>query len=91
MASPFENKFERILELIARKRPELAPRLTTKAVPSYPVYKAPIDLQRVQDIVGIKIDSYKSWEDTFLDTIDSLVELEKQWKAAGHIVNVPTY
>ena len=89
MASPFENKFERILELIARKRPELASRLTTTAVPSYPVYKAPIDLQRVQDVVGIKIDSYKSWEDTFLDTIDSLVELEKQWKAAGHIVNVP--
>lgn len=89
MASPFENRFEKIVELIAQKRPELKSRLTTKVAPSYPVYKAPIDLQRVQDVVSVKIDSYKSWEETFLDTIDSLLELEKRWEAAGHVIDIP--
>jgi nucleoside-diphosphate-sugar epimerase len=89
IASPYDFNFQGIVELIAANRPELKNRLVTAKPPVFPSYKLPVDLKRVEDVLGIKLDSYKKWEDTILDAVDSLVELEKDWKAKGYDVVIP--
>jgi hypothetical protein len=43
----------------------------------------------VQEVIGFKEDEFKKWEETLLDTVDALVELEKEWKAKGYEVEIP--
>lgn len=89
LASPHENKFENVVQLISEKRPELKARLVTQTPPQYPLYKLPLDFKRVEDVIGISLDSYVSWENTFLDTVDSLLEVEKSWEAQGYALGIP--
>jgi len=89
IASPYDFNFQGIVELITAKRPELKNRLTTAKPPVFPSYKLPVDLKRVEDVLGIRMDSYKKWEDTILDTVDSLLELEQAWEAKGYNVMIP--
>lgn len=47
-----------------------------------------MDIKRVEEVTGVKADSYISVEDTILDTVDGLVELEKAWVAQGYKIPV---
>jgi nucleoside-diphosphate-sugar epimerase len=89
IASPHDSNFQGVVELIAAKRPELKNRLLTSKPPAFPSYKMPVDLKRVENVLDIKIDSYKKWEETILDTVDSLIELENTWKAKGYNIVIP--
>lgn len=55
---------------IAVARPELADRLTN----------AVIDNTRAVEVLGVQVIS---WKEMIVDTIDSLVKLEKEWQEAG--------
>jgi hypothetical protein len=89
IASPYDFNFQGVVELIGAKRPELKNRLVTTKPPVFPSYKLPVDLKRVEDVLDVKVDSYKKWEETILDAVDSLIELEKTWKAKGYNVVIP--
>ncbi|KIM83315.1 hypothetical protein PILCRDRAFT_440081 [Piloderma croceum F 1598] len=89
IASPYDSNFQGVVELIAAKRPELKNRLITSKPPVFPSYKLPVDLKRVEDVLDIKVDSYKKWEETILDAVDSLIELENTWKAKGYNIVIP--
>jgi len=41
-------------------------------------------------VTGVKVDSYHLWKETILDTIDSLLALEKYWVSNGYRVEIPT-
>ncbi|THH28736.1 hypothetical protein EUX98_g5432 [Antrodiella citrinella] len=70
-----------IAELVATKRPELASRIPASQKADLPVkVKQIVDNKRAKEVLGLEITP---WETTILDTIDSLVDLEKYWKARG--------
>ncbi|KAF7971605.1 hypothetical protein HWV62_20696 [Athelia sp. TMB] len=90
IASPHAADFKAALETIAQERPELKDRLVDVAkMPQYPFLSLPVDLKRAEDVLGVKIDSYMSWKDTILSTVDSLMALENGWKAKGLTVEIP--
>jgi len=89
ISSPYDFNFQGVVELIAAKRPALKNRLVTTKPPVFPFHKMPVDLKRVEDVLDIKVDSYRKWEDTMLDAVDSLIELENNWKAKGYNVVIP--
>jgi nucleoside-diphosphate-sugar epimerase len=89
--SPHAINYDDVLRLIADKRPELKERVLQGAAPHYtgPQSTPPLDLQRVEDVLGLKPSEYHSLESTVLDSIDSLLELEKFWASKGHDVRAP--
>jgi hypothetical protein len=89
IASPYNFNFQGVVELISANRPHLKNRLITATPPVFPLYKLPVDLKRVEDVLGVKVDSYKKWEETMLDSVDSLLEVEKAWEAKGYTVVIP--
>lgn len=47
------------------------------------------DLKRVEEVTGVKADSYISLENTYLDTVDSLLVQENGWRAQGFTISIP--
>jgi nucleoside-diphosphate-sugar epimerase len=90
MASPHDLNFKTVIDFIAEKRPELRDRLIdrTKA-PKFPVDRLILDIQRVEEVTGVKVDSYIPWQDTIVGTVDDLIKLEKDWVSKGFSVEVP--
>jgi nucleoside-diphosphate-sugar epimerase len=90
MASPHDLNYETAIDFIAEKRPELRDRLAdgTKA-PKFPIDRMDLDIQRVEEVTGVKVDSYIPWQDTILGTVDDLIKLEKDWVSKGFSVEVP--
>lgn len=41
------------------------------------------DYERMENILGLKKDSFKSWTETVLDGVDSVLAVENSWKAKG--------
>jgi nucleoside-diphosphate-sugar epimerase len=90
IASPYDGNYKQAVQFIAEAHPELKDRLVdVNTAPQFPVDKLPVDLKRVQDVTGVKVDSYHTWKETVLDTIDSLLALEKGWVSGGYKVEIP--
>jgi nucleoside-diphosphate-sugar epimerase len=90
MASPHDLNYKTMIDFIAEKRPELRDRLAdgTKA-PKFPVDRIILDIQRVEEVTGVKVNSYIPWQDTVLGTVDDLIKLEKDWVSKGLSVKGP--
>jgi nucleoside-diphosphate-sugar epimerase len=90
--SPHAINYDDVLRLIVTKRPELESWVLPGPAPHYTKAQIipPLDLQRVEDVVGLKPSEYHSLESTILDSIDSLLELEKFWASKGHDVRAPS-
>jgi len=90
VASLHDLNYKIAVEFIAEKRPELKDRLVdANKAPKFPPRKIPLDIKRVADVTGMKEDSYISWQDTILDTVDDLIRLEKDWVSSGFSVKIP--
>jgi len=91
ISSIYGFDYEEVLELLKTRRPELAARLTRTALP--PIDKAnlvlPFDVDRVERVVGMRRQDYTTFEDTMLDTVDSILALEKDWIKKGYTIEVP--
>ncbi|KAJ4490823.1 hypothetical protein J3R30DRAFT_139996 [Lentinula aciculospora] len=90
LSSPHEVVFADIVSMINAQRPELDDRLIKTAPPEFPFKRLDFDLKRLQQVLGMKVEDFTPLNDTFLDTVDSLLVQEKQWTAAGFVVKVPT-
>lgn len=84
--SPHAASFSDAIEFISDERPELRNRLADSSkAPSFAIPQdKPMISKGLEDVVHFKHDSYKSWKETILDTVDSLVALENSWKAKGY-------
>ncbi|KAJ7597645.1 hypothetical protein C8J56DRAFT_1021775 [Mycena floridula] len=84
---PFD--FKHVLDLIRQKRPALAARLNQATPPEVPLaaQRLDFDQQQLKDVCGI--EKYRTLEETFLDTVDCIIEFENAWKAKGIVVDVP--
>jgi nucleoside-diphosphate-sugar epimerase len=90
IASPYPVNYRQAMQLVAEARPELRDRLVdADSAPELPVDRLPVDLQRVADVTGVQIDSYHTWRDTVLDTVDALLALEKDWISKGYKIDIP--
>ena len=90
LASPYDANYKKAVEIVASAHPELRERLVdADTAPIFPIDKLPVDLKRVEDVTGVKVDSYHTWKETILDTIDSLLALEKGWVNQGYKVEIP--
>jgi nucleoside-diphosphate-sugar epimerase len=86
-SSPYGSDFQGSVALIAAKRPELKDRLVdVDKAPRYPFTQLPIDFGRVEEVLGMKKEDFIKWDDTVLDTVDALIDVEKDWKAKGFTV-----
>lgn len=90
-ASPHGFDYNATVALIAEKRPELKDRLIKATAPTLASDRdrAPIDFERVQQVLGIRKGDFTAIEDTILDTVDSLLAVEKLWVAAGAKIAIP--
>jgi len=90
IASPYDGNYKKAVQFVAEAHPELLDRLVnTDTEPDFPVDKMDVDLKRVEDVTGVKVDSYHTWKETILDTIDSLLTMEKGWISNGYKVDIP--
>ncbi|KIK71537.1 hypothetical protein GYMLUDRAFT_254732 [Collybiopsis luxurians FD-317 M1] len=89
---PEQSDFRQAIQILAAERPESKNRLPElSSAPQWPESssKAEIDYERIEKVLGIKKDSFKSWRDTVLDGIDSMLAVENSWKAKGLEVVAP--
>ena len=74
-----------ILGLLREKRPQVADRLSEalkvqSEKESGTAVKQIIDPKRVKEILGIET---MPWQKTILDAVDTILELEQEWKVKG--------
>ncbi|KAG6836163.1 hypothetical protein H0H93_010711, partial [Arthromyces matolae] len=88
--SPHELDIEATLEYVGKQRPELKERLSKESSPGYPsgIPKL-VNFGRIEEVLGFKKEEFRTVEETVLDTVDTLLELEKKWEAAGIDVQIP--
>lgn len=90
VSSPYDTNYKQAVEFIAEAYPELKDRLVNSdTAPKFPIDKLPVDLKRATEVTGVQIDSYHTWKETVLDTVGSLLALEKDWVSKGYKVEVP--
>ncbi|KIY48637.1 NAD(P)-binding protein [Fistulina hepatica ATCC 64428] len=78
IVSPHAFDYKKAIELIATERPALKARLVDpKEAPVWDNYRVDMDYERVERLIGFKVDSYRTWQETVLDAIDSFVAIEK--------------
>ncbi|KAK0220396.1 hypothetical protein IW262DRAFT_1020743 [Armillaria fumosa] len=84
IVSPHRSSYRDALTIIAKERPELKDRLADATLaPEWPSYTLPVEWQKIEDVLGLKADSFIPWEKTVLDAVDSLVRIEGLWKEKG--------
>lgn len=78
-----------VVDLIREKRPELKDRLTRVTPSPGPYVSMPYDVGRVDQVLGLKRKDFTPLKDTVLDTVDSVLKLEKEWIAKGYTIDIP--
>ncbi|KAG6806620.1 hypothetical protein H0H93_002690, partial [Arthromyces matolae] len=63
IGSPHGFNSKAVIELIKDSRPELQDRLTRQTPPSYPYERLPIDFKRVEEVLGMTKDEFRTVED----------------------------
>ncbi|KAJ3556331.1 hypothetical protein NM688_g2082 [Phlebia brevispora] len=69
-------------EYIARERPELKDRISEVWKNADPVIENIIDASRAKEVLGLE---FTDWRKTMLDAVDSVIAIEKEWKAQGWV------
>ncbi|KAJ7022728.1 hypothetical protein C8F04DRAFT_1213486 [Mycena alexandri] len=91
LVSPYSSDFRDAIKYIFDARPELRERLADPStVPVWPSYTLDIDLAPLEKAFGISLDSYKTWKETILDSVDRFLDLEKLWASKGLKFEIPT-
>ncbi|KAF5365213.1 hypothetical protein D9758_005447 [Tetrapyrgos nigripes] len=85
IVSPIENDWREALKYIAEERPHLKDRLISpKKVPVFEEHRLKgIDFGRLEEVLGLKKDEFKTWKETVLDAVDSFEKIEEGWKSRG--------
>lgn len=86
VASPHDFGWKEAVAYIAKERPSLKARLVADTSKAPEHANARFDLSRLEQVTGIKADSFKSWQETVLDTVDALISLENEWISRGFSV-----
>nr|GAT44245.1 predicted protein [Mycena chlorophos] len=88
LSSPHGWSLAQLLAFLAEKRPALKDRLTKVPTPTK-VDLLPLDWDRVEKVLGLRKSDFYTKEETFLQTVDELVQIEDGWRKAGHAIKKP--
>ncbi|KAJ7887784.1 hypothetical protein B0H14DRAFT_3856161 [Mycena olivaceomarginata] len=88
ISSPSGWPFSKTVDFIAEQRPILKGRMITATPPVQMSDVMPMDFGRVEEVLGMKVSDFHTTEQTTLDTIDALLEVEEQWRSTGHSINI---
>ncbi|KAF9463092.1 hypothetical protein BDZ94DRAFT_1260038 [Collybia nuda] len=88
-SSPYDLDFNAIVALIAEKRPELRDRLIKTTPPTFTFNSAPIDFDRIQQVLGMGISDFTPVENSILEAVDSILTVERLWIATGADISIP--
>lgn len=69
-----------VADLITKERPALAGRVSEAVKAANPGLKPVVDNKRLKEVLGVEP---LPWQKTVLDTVDTLTNLEAEWKARG--------
>ena len=90
ISSPYDGSYKDAVLFVADAHPELRDRLVdANTAPKFPADKLLVDLKRVEDVTGVEVGSYYKWKETVLDTIDSLLAVERSWVSQGYEIEIP--
>ncbi|KAJ7753624.1 hypothetical protein DFH07DRAFT_886652 [Mycena maculata] len=89
LSSPYGWPTQTTIDFIAAQRPALKSRLITATPEVQPYDVIPLDFGRVETVLGMKVSDFHTIEQTTLETIDALVEMEDKWRSAGHAIKTP--
>ncbi|KAJ7169210.1 hypothetical protein C8R43DRAFT_916707 [Mycena crocata] len=89
ISSPTGMKFQQTLDFIAEQRPALKERLAKASPPPEDVAVMPMDYSRLETVLGMKASDFRTVEKTYLDTIDTLMKVEDEWRSAGRTIPPP--
>ncbi|KJA20052.1 hypothetical protein HYPSUDRAFT_189259 [Hypholoma sublateritium FD-334 SS-4] len=86
LASPHGLVERYLFELYRKERPAVAGRMIAGegVVPVFDRYD--LDFAEIESFTGMKKSDYHTMEQTFLDALDSLLVIEKDWKEQGFVV-----
>ncbi|KAK7053186.1 hypothetical protein VNI00_003805 [Paramarasmius palmivorus] len=87
-SSPHTLDWEKAVNIVKENRPQLADRVIKKSPYKFPPRPA-IDFGRVEEVLGMKPEDFRTFEETILDSIDNCLDLEKEWISAGYEVSIP--
>lgn len=83
LMSPEHASYTAAINYIAEAHPEIKHRLADPDKAPNFAFETEVERKGLEDVVGFKADSYKSWKDTVLDTVDSLLAFERLWRDKG--------
>ncbi|KAJ6535063.1 hypothetical protein B0H19DRAFT_1184841 [Mycena capillaripes] len=89
LSSPYGWSFQKTLDFIKEQRPALKKRLITTKPQTQRFDVLPMDFSRVEKVLGMKVSDFHTVEETTLDTVDALIQVEEQWRSAGYPINTP--
>ncbi|KAJ7642141.1 hypothetical protein FB45DRAFT_826394 [Roridomyces roridus] len=94
-SSPTGWPIEPTVAFIASERPALEgrmiqlPETTASEQAKKEPDVLPIDFARVEEVLGMRKADFHTTEETMLDTVDSLLEVEEGWRKAGYEIKTP--
>jgi hypothetical protein len=77
------------LELLRQKRPALKGRIADDTGASKFPKVSGVDCRAMEEVLGLDPKTLKTFEETVLDTVDSILILEKVWTDKGFEVKLP--
>ncbi|KAH8830835.1 hypothetical protein DL96DRAFT_977995 [Flagelloscypha sp. PMI_526] len=81
IANPEVIDWKKAVDALKAQRPELKDRLITAEAPAAHPFPN-FDFVRVEQVLGFKKSDFTTFEKTVLDTVDSILAVEKKWKDA---------
>ncbi|KAF5386535.1 hypothetical protein D9757_005913 [Collybiopsis confluens] len=82
IGAPEGHNWQQAISHIKEARPALADRLCNpELAPIFPMQVT--DLDKTEKYLGIKKESYISFEDSIVDAVDSILDIEAYWKEQG--------
>lgn len=92
IASPYDSNWKQAVEFVQEAYPELVAQgrlVDPNTAPVFASDKLPVDLGRVEEVTGVRVDSYAPWKETVLGAMEGLLNFEKAWIAKGYTVDIP--
>ncbi|KAF9058347.1 hypothetical protein BDP27DRAFT_1241465, partial [Rhodocollybia butyracea] len=88
---PEQSDFREAIHILMKERPQVKDRLPElSSAPEWPENNGHIvDYESIEKVLLLKKDSFKSWRETVLDGLDSVLAVENSWKAKGLEVVAP--
>ncbi|KAJ3842296.1 hypothetical protein F5878DRAFT_530041 [Lentinula raphanica] len=82
LGAPEDHDWKKVIAHVAEARPSIAHRLCS--IENAPVFPMQVtDLNRTEKYLGIKTDSYTSFQKSIVDAIDTILDIETYWKEQG--------